>query len=275
MSELWEQVDALDRGGAFADRSTWRKLRVAGPDARRWLGDLLTADVASLEAGPARRSLLLTPTGRIRADVWMAAQADDAFLLVQDVDQPDPIDRLLAPYVLSSAVELEDVTERLGLLVLAQPQELFAVPPDERAAARRRLLAHSYVEVGDAAFEAWRVARGDPRMVLDFPAGALPAEASLERLIDVTKGCFLGQESVAKIRNLGHPPTVLRHLRTASIVERDAPVIAPVGGDEVGVVTSVAPRRDGGSVLLARVAWQAAGAALRTGDGSALVPVVD
>lgn len=275
MTELWEQVDALDRGGAFADRSTWRKLRVAGPDARRWLGDLLTADVASLEAGPARRSLLLTPTGRIRADVWMAAQADDAFLLVQDVDQPDPIDGLLAPYVLSSAVELEDVTERLGLLVLAQPQELFAVPPDERAAARRRLLARSYVEVGDDAFEAWRVARGDPRMVLDYPAGALPAEASLERLIDVTKGCFLGQESVAKIRNLGHPPTVLRHLRTASIVERDAPVIARVGGDEVGVVTSVAPRRDGGSVLLARVAWRAAGAALRTGDGSALVPVDD
>ena len=61
----------------------------------------------------------------------------------------------------------------------------------------------------DRAYELWRIARGDPRMGVDFEAGSLPAESGLERLIDMTKGCFLGQESVAKIRNLGHPPTVL------------------------------------------------------------------
>ena len=74
----------------------------------------------------------------------------------------------------------------------------------------------------------WRILRGDPRMGPDFDEGALPSEAGLDATIDATKGCFLGQESVAKIRNLGHPPTVLRHRRPdrrpslpASLVDDD------------------------------------------------------
>ena len=60
----------------------------------------------------------------------------------------------------------------------------------------------------------------NPRMGVDFEPGALPAEAGLERAIDLEKGCFLGQESVAKVRNLGHPPTVLRHLGSETVTER-------------------------------------------------------
>jgi folate-binding protein YgfZ len=263
-TELWEQVDALERGGAFADRSSWRKLRVAGPDARRWLGDLLTADVASLGPGPARRSLLLTPTGRIRADLWMAVQNDDGFLLVQDVDQPEAIGGLLAPYVLSSAVELEDVTARLGLLVLDR-DELLAPARSELEAARQSLAGRGCIEVDGAAIEAGRVLRGDPRMGVDFDAGALPAEAGLDRLIDAEKGCFLGQESVARVRNLGHPPTVLRHLRSAAEVRSGTPVFSTSG--EVGQITSSAPARVGGAVVLARVVWGAVEAELRTPEG--------
>ena len=65
---------------------------------------------------------------------------------------------------------------------------------------------------GDAA-EAWRIIHGIARMGPDFGQRSLPAEAGLEATIDTTKGCFLGQESVARIANLGHPPRVLRHVR--------------------------------------------------------------
>ncbi len=112
-------------------------------------------------------------------------------------------------------------------------------------------------------------------MGIDFGTGALPAEAGLERLIDVTKGCFLGQESVAKVRNLGHPPTVLRHLRCDTHVTAGAPVSAADGGSagtEVGRITSAAPTRDGGTVLIARVEFQAAGVPLNASDSSPLFP---
>jgi len=107
-------------------------------------------------------------------------------------------------------------------------------------------------------------------MGIDFDAGSLPAESGLERLIDLTKGCFLGQESVAKIRNLGHPPTVLRHLRTRASIRAGAPIHDAEG--PVGTVTSAAPRRPGGTVLMARVPWRAADVPLSTGDGEALIP---
>ena len=108
-TEPWEQVDALDDGRGFVDRSSDRMLQVHGADARRWLGDLVTADVASLPTGSSRRSLLLTPTGRIRADMWIACTGDDVFLVVQSIDQAESVSDLLRPYVLSSSVTLEDV----------------------------------------------------------------------------------------------------------------------------------------------------------------------
>ena len=76
----------------------------------------------------------------------------------------------------------------------------------------------------------------------DFDQRSLPAEAGLEATIDTTKGCFLGQESVARIANLGHPPRVLRHVRCAAAFVPGAPVF--VDGEAVGEVTSAAPLAD-------------------------------
>ncbi len=82
-------------------------------------------------------------------------------------------------------------------------------------------------------------------MGVDFEEGALPAEAGLDDTIDVTKGCFLGQESVAKIRNLGHPPTVLRHRRSEACgrAGRTAPRWT---AHEAGSVTSAVAARGAG-----------------------------
>src|SRR4029077_9989517 len=76
------------------------------------------------------------------------------------------------------------------------------------------LVRHDLVEVGGLTLAVRRILAGMPRMGVDFGQDALPAEAGLEWTIDTAKGCFLGQESVAKVRNLGHPPRVLRHLRS-------------------------------------------------------------
>ncbi|MGZ5299936.1 MAG: YgfZ/GcvT domain-containing protein, partial [Actinomycetota bacterium] len=204
-TDPWEQVEALDEGRGSVDLSQERMLVVRGADARGWLGDLVTADIATLGGGWSRRSLLLTPTGRIRADLWIAQIEDDAFVVLQARDQPEPVGELLRPYVLSSAVRLEDATDGLSVLVFPARQEIVAVRRGDLGALERTMAERGTVLVDERSYEVWRVGRGDPRMGIDFEAGALPAEAGLERLIDVTKGCFLGQESVAKVRNLGHP----------------------------------------------------------------------
>lgn len=271
MTELEEQVRALDEGRGFHDRSEDRLLAVRGADARRFLGDLITAGVTDLEEGSARRSLLLTPTGRIRADFTVAALEGGAFLLVQALDQPDPVGDILAPYVLSSAVELEDAGGRHGILAFPGRERLVVSSRADAGAPVQPGVDHGSAKVGEEALEIWRVRRGDPAMGVDFEAGSLPAESGLESAIDMQKGCFLGQESVAKVRNRGHPPTVLRHLRADTELRRGATIH---GSDRaVGAATSVVPGRDGGWVLLARVDWEAAGTDLFLSDGSRLSTV--
>ena len=238
-------------------------LVVRGDDARRWLGDLVTVDVATLRPDTSRRSLLLSPTGRIRADLTLADHGDGSFLLLQQPDQPESIGGILAPYVLSSAVELEDATSRLAVFEHVASGRLMDHAPSGTA----ELLVDS------AAWDIWRVRRGDPVIGVDLPPGALPAEAGLEWTIDLQKGCFLGQESVAKIRNLGHPPRILRHLRTDGRVARGDHLAAD--GAPVGTITSMAPAADHGWILLATVDWAAGNLALTTPDGAQVSPMGD
>jgi folate-binding protein YgfZ len=283
-----EELAALEGGRAFADLSSHRKVRVTGSDARAWLHDLVTADVASLEAGRSRRSLLLTPTGRIRADFWIGCEAD-GFLLLQAADRPDHVGLLLSPYTLSSDVSLHDATNELALFavpghaaaLVGRPglspsilgKGVDVVTPPGKAAWRVEdmFVKNDLLEASPAALEAWRIRRGVARMGPDFDQGSLPAEAALEGVIDFAKGCFLGQESVARVRNLGHPPTVLRHMGSDRELARGMPVLA--GSTPVGEITSAATAAADGWVAITRVRWEAAGAKLTSGGGGALVPI--
>lgn len=278
------ELAALDEGRAFADRSGYRKLSVAGADTETWLNDLLTAGLAGLREGHARRSLLLSPTGRIRADV-MAVGGAAGVVLLQDPAQDVAVGDLLAPYVLSSAVTLTDVTEQLALYCIpgtlpdalpspgSRPSLLgegsdLLLPAADAPRIEAMLIEVGLARVGDDALEVRRIRRGMPRFPIDVTEGSVPAEAGLEELIDVTKGCFLGQESVAKIRNLGHPATLVRAARTEARVAPGAEVLADRLG--VGRVTSAAAADDGGTACLLRIAWAARDAHLATADGTPL-----
>jgi len=280
-------VDALIEGRAFAALPGHRIVRVRGADAKAWLHDLVTCDVASLEPGDARRSMLLSPTGHIRAD-FTVARDQEGWLLLQAPDQPDPIAALLAPYVLSSDVSIVDLSpERMlfaipgadppgseGATVL-RPSVLgpgvdLLVARGEAGGVRRSLIEGGVAEASPADVDAWRIVLGDPRMGPDFGSDALPAEVGLEFAIDLTKGCFLGQESVARVRNLGHPTSVLRHVRTAAALAAGAPVLRD--GEDAGIVTSGAPT-DRGTVAILRVRWAFASTALTSETGEAIVDV--
>jgi folate-binding protein YgfZ len=276
------QLEALDQDRAFAELIGWRVIAVRGNDARGWLHDLVTADIEGLAPEQARRSLVLTPTGRIRADIGVAAQ-EGLFLLLQAPDQPESIDGILAPYVLSSDVELEDRTARMALFavlgggaaedgsfLLSTPSVLgrganLVVETGAVDAVRHAVKSAGLVEVSLGSVEAWRVRHGRPRMGPDFGPDSLPAEAGLEDAIDFVKGCFLGQESVAKVRNLGHPRRILRHVGSDAEIRPAEPVFAG-DGPQVGEVTSAATV-DGITDAIVRVRWEAATVPLSTAAG--------
>jgi folate-binding protein YgfZ len=274
-----DEAAAIREGRAYADLSHWRKVLVRGADARGWLNDLLTADIANLSRGSSRTALLLSPTGRIRAVVSVGS-IETGLLLIQDPRQPSAIDGLLAPYVLSSDVEMTDVTESIGVLGFpdAEPPDVAgaeslrpsSLGPGADLVLRDRAAAPSLegpVQVGLESVDEWRIHRGIPRFPTDLTPDSLPHEADLDAAIDYEKGCYLGQEAVARVRNLGHPPWVVLSMRADGKVVVGEVV---VGDDkDVGRVTSAAAV-DGGSVLIARVRWSARDLNLVTASGTPL-----
>src|SRR6266545_1380796 len=147
---LEHQVDALDEGRAFLDGTRLRAVEVTGTDAGRWLNDLVTAPVEDIPPGGMARSLLLTPTGRVRADFHIV-RTDGGFLLLQEPDQPTAIDDLLRPYVLSSEVALQPVAGAHVVLVPSDRGWMVAVAASDGA-----------VEASAEAGEVWRIRRGVP-----------------------------------------------------------------------------------------------------------------
>jgi folate-binding protein YgfZ len=284
-AEVAEQIEALRSGRAHVDLSEWRKVRATGSEAEAWLNDLLSAELSGLAVGATRRSLLLSPTGRIRADVTVAA-TDAGTMLLQDPIQPRAIDRLLDPYVLSSDVELSDVTDEFTLIAVpgaeedpagipgAQPLRpsclgagIDLLAPIDRSSEVRRALSN-LVEAGPAAVEAWRIERGAGRFGIDLGDASLPQEAGLDGAVAYQKGCFLGQEAVARIRNLGHPPFVMLAAHGDGPISAGEKVLA--GDDDVGIVTSAVTFDDGRAAAIVRVRWAARDRKLRTEAGTAL-----
>jgi hypothetical protein len=251
------QLDALDRGVGVVDLRGWHLVEVGGADATGWLNDLITADVDALAVGGSVRSLLLGPTGRLRADLLVHRLAA-SFVLIQGPGQPRPVDDLLGPYVLSSDVTMGAGPE--GLAVLPAPDGPWVVAMEPPSGA---------VTVGAEALESWRIRRGLPRFPPDLDESSLPAEAGLDvpPTIDRVKGCYLGQESVAKVRNAGHPTRVVVSVEAGGSLQAGQAVIAD--DRDVGEVTSV-DGPGGGRLAIARVRWGARDADLTTEAGERL-----
>jgi tRNA-modifying protein YgfZ len=252
------QVQALDDGRAVLDLEGWTLTEVRGADAEGWLNDLVTASMEGILDGEAVRSLLLSPTGRIRADFHVLRSPGKGFLLLQGPGQPDGVAILLTPYVLSSDVEL----------AAADPTGLLVTPRLGSGWTATRGDSGDAVLVGAEALETWRIRHAIASFPVDLDADSLPAEAGLdvEPVIDRTKGCYLGQESVARVRNLGHPVRLVLAVRADTPLHPGLAVLAE--GAQAGTVTSVEPA--GGSGAMVRIRWDAREADLTAAGGFVL-----
>jgi folate-binding protein YgfZ len=229
-------VAKLDRG----------YVEVSGPDAADFLERMLSNEVTSLTLGPeALPALLLTPKGRIIAPLRVVRETSDAFLLVTDAAElAEPVADTLRRARFASKCEI-DVLPWEGYVHLgvdlgpgATRNYDFGVEAFETWGPP----GAKQVAVVDAAeLEPLRIEAGTPAWGKELDDSVLPAEAGLDRThISFTKGCYPGQEPVARLHHRGHPNRTLRVLD----VESAEPGTEIAWNEKVvGRVTSAVPGR--------------------------------
>ena len=265
---MGDVVDLRTTGGAVAIERDG--IRVHGPAAVSYLQGQLSQDVQALGIGESARTLLLEPTGKVTAWLRVTRQGEDDVLLDVDAGHGEAVRARLQRFKLRVEAELEPVSlrgwalrgagfeqrEAVGPEALALPAEWPGVAGVDLFGDDLRL-PMTVAELPTAALEALRIEAGVPAMGADLTEATIPAEAGqwlIDLSVDFAKGCYTGQELVARIDSRGgNVPRPLRGL----LVDGDAvptSTTVALGGKEVGAVTSSATSAVLGAVALAPVA---------------------
>lgn len=233
-----------------------RLITVTGPDAVSFLQGLLSQDLTDTDGG-VQRTFLLQPNGKLTALMWLALDADGVILLV-DAGVADEVAQVLKRFRIR--VDAEVVLDERAVVELWGPQapETASVEPGtfERrgdgvvVSARIGALPRVFVvgvdvqaaSVGSLALEAVRIEAGEPVVGIDIDERTIPQESGLvDESVSFTKGCYLGQELVARIDTRGHVNKRLVGLRmTEAVLPPVGAVVADADRGEVGSISSVA-----------------------------------
>jgi tRNA-modifying protein YgfZ len=226
-------------------------VRVAGPDAEDYLQRMLSNDVAALAPGESCEALLLTPKARVIAPMRALRRAPDDFLLLTEPELGETLRDHLVRMRFAAKADIE-LEEHTSTLVFGDDVE--GIPNhDYGGAAVEALDVALEPTLDEDALEAMRIEAGTPRFGKEIDDRVLPAEAGLvERAVSLTKGCYPGQEPIARLHYRGHANRGLRVLAVEGeeLPEPDAEL--SFGEKVVGRVTSAA-RSNGRIVALAYV----------------------
>ncbi|MGZ4302100.1 MAG: CAF17-like 4Fe-4S cluster assembly/insertion protein YgfZ [Gaiellaceae bacterium] len=200
-------------------------LRVAGPDAADYLQRMVSNDVEALAVGEACDALLLTAKARVIAPLRVLRRGEEDFLVLTEPELGDTVRTQLLRTRFAAKAEIEP-EEHESWLVLGGEEVL-----DDRPAGD---------EVGEEELERWRIEAGIPRWGREIDEQILPAEAGLDEThISFSKGCYPGQEPIARQRYRGK---VNRKLRVLDVEGDATPGTELVlDGKTVGRITSVVP----------------------------------
>jgi folate-binding protein YgfZ len=198
---------------------------VSGPDAADYLQRMVSNDVEALAAGAACDALLLTAKARVIAPLRIVRRAEDDFLLGTGPELGETVRAELVRMRFAARAEIEP-EQHEAWLVLGGEEVLDEQPAGE--------------EVGEEELERWRIESGIPRWGREIDDRILPAEAGLDEThISFSKGCYPGQEPIARQRYRGKVNRKLRVLEIDGEAEPDDELLW--GGKRVGRITSTVP----------------------------------
>ena len=220
---------------------------VSGPDAADYLQRMVSNDVEALAPGDACPALLLTAKARVIAPLTVLRRGHDDFLLLTEPRLGDVVRTQLTRMRLRAQCEIA-LEEHESVLVFGGAGGFATDWPG----ARELLDSELEPTLTAEELELRRIESGVPRWEREIDDRILPAEAGLEAThVSFSKGCYPGQEPVARLHFRGHPNRGLRVLGLEELPEYDAPLLHD--GRKVGRVTSAARREDGSVVALAYV----------------------
>jgi folate-binding protein YgfZ len=251
----------LADGQAAVDLSHRPVVRVSGPDRLAWLHSLTSQHLEHLAPGVATEALVLSPHGHVEHALSLVDDGEATWAHVE----PGSADGLVG-YLDSmrfwSKVEVEDVSASYA--VVLTPSPVPGVPSRTTPFGSESFVARTDVETvlasadpaGVWALEALRVAAGRPRLGRETDHRTLPHELGwIETAVHLDKGCYRGQETVARVQNLGRPPRrlVLLHLdgSDSELPAHGDPVV--LDDRTVGRVTTPARHHELGPIALAVV----------------------
>ncbi len=235
----------LAAGEALVDLSHRGVVRISGPDRLSWLHSLVTQHVEHLAPGVPTQALVLSPQGHVEHHLHLV---DDGTAVLAHVE-PGTADALidfLRRMQFMLRVEVEDVTSSYAVVA----------DPEPRLVERSYLATYDGPVAGVMAYEALRVAARVPRLGLDTDHRTIPHEVGwLRTAVHLDKGCYRGQETVARVHNLGRPPRrlVLLHLdgSDSELPATGDPV--QLDGRDVGRVGTAVRHHELGPIALAVV----------------------
>ena len=221
-------------------------VRVSGPDACDYLQRMVSNDVESLAAGEACPALLLTPKARVIAPLVVWRRGEEDFLLLTEPELGEAVLVLLRRMRLRARCEIEP-EQHASVLVFGGDGIQTDFP-----GAVEALDSGLEPTLGAEALELRRIEAGAPRWGREIDERILPAEAGLDAThVSFTKGCYPGQEPIARLHYRGHPNRGLRVLELEDVPPYDTELVHD--GKPVGRVTSAARRPDGSVVALGYV----------------------
>jgi folate-binding protein YgfZ len=306
--ELDAQYRQLREECGLLDRSARGKLVLTGADVAEYLQGQLTNDIEALEPGEGCYAALLDRKGHMQADMRVLRTAPLEIWIDTEPAALSAARRHLDTYKIGREVHLEEVTGDRALLSLIGPRsiEIADTPPLPEHACkelyvagidciavgtatgvdlialagdadrlRASLAEAGAVEVSAAAAEILRVEAGTPRFGAEMNTGTMPAEAGIvEAAVNFEKGCYIGQETVARLHYKGKPNRRLRGLRLSAQAAPGTPL--KLGEKEVGLVGGSCVSPVHGPIALAILRREAEpGVELSAGEDGVTARVVD
>jgi folate-binding protein YgfZ len=211
---------------------------VSGPEAADFLERMLSNEVVTLEPGEVRQALLLTPRSRIVAPMRVVREGPDAFLLITEASLADTVASALLRARFAAKCEIE-VKPYRGYLSFAGGD---GIRNDDYGVQAVESWSEEDLEAADPdELEALRIEAGTPAWGKELDDTVLPAEAGLDEThVSFTKGCYPGQEPIARLHFRGRPN---RRLRVLEVEQASPGDEIRLDGKGVGRVTSAVPGR--------------------------------
>lgn len=247
---------ALAKGQAWADLSHRAIIKISGKDRLSWLHSLTTQHLEKLEPGIWQEALILDPKGHLEYQFYLVDDAEATYLHLDQICAP-PLLEYLEKMKFMLDVSVSNVSDSYAILKApGLSDEIggpYALLPRSELEATKQAFNKVATQVGIWALEAERIAMGRARIGFDSDHKSIPNELGLlNRAVHMAKGCYRGQETVAKVFNLGHPPRrlVLLHLDGSSVDIPNSKDPITLDGKEIGYIGSVARHHELGPIGL-------------------------